>query len=396
MQQLQRIQSGQRYCDKVVHPHLRLEMPQKGAKKSHLGCTRCKQRRVKCDERVPCGNCRRRKESCHSELQPTAEERLQTTRSSTQPWLDDLELMDHYSCSAFLFTPNRRPGTAQTFKSFVTKIALQPETSYLMHGILAVSALNLAYNTPHEFDRYMQLFSRHQDVALSTFRTMLTGINEHNAEAMYVLGALISVSSMAQMSLTASHSILPKPFALNEIIEMIVLVRGVKDVVRQGHSWISAGPLSTNVDGFETPKDACPPLLVQMQLDKVRQMLVEQCSESDKAQYDRELGQLAQIYAAVQYHGSENRIEHGVVLRWVACVSDYYLARFQARHPPAMVIMAHYVVLWYVLRETWYVSTWAERALHGISLVLDRDWQAWLKWPGEQLITKLRVCRTHQ
>lgn len=59
----------------------------------------------------------------------------------------------------------------QIWRDALPRIALQ--TSYLMHGILALSALHIAYSHPGDRNRYLQAFDRHQSVALASFREAL-------------------------------------------------------------------------------------------------------------------------------------------------------------------------------------------------------------------------------
>lgn len=70
------------------------KMPQLGSRKSRLGCRQCKQRRVKCDECIPCGACLRRNDECS--LTATSLGEGSTTASGStaaffsQDWISDL------------------------------------------------------------------------------------------------------------------------------------------------------------------------------------------------------------------------------------------------------------------------------------------------------------------
>lgn len=66
-------------------------MPQLGSRKSRRGCLQCKQRRVKCDEDIPCGACLRRKEAC-SFLAPEPRGSVldPTIPANSEEWTHDL------------------------------------------------------------------------------------------------------------------------------------------------------------------------------------------------------------------------------------------------------------------------------------------------------------------
>jgi hypothetical protein len=66
-----------------------------------------------------------------------------------------------------------RPGVRQVWMQYVPQQALQ--NSFLMHGILALSALHLAYLSNYQETKYLQLCDKHQSIALKRFREILSG-----------------------------------------------------------------------------------------------------------------------------------------------------------------------------------------------------------------------------
>lgn len=70
-----------------------------------------------------------------------------------------------------------------------------------------------------------------------------------------------------------------------------------------------------------------------------------------------------------------------------------YIRLVQARNPPALIILAHYVATMTAVHTAWYTQNWAEYALRGISQALDGSLQHWLCWPMEQVQDRLKVLR---
>lgn len=104
---------------------------------------------------------------------------------------------------------------------------------FLLHGLLSLSAIWLARAKPEESRKYFRLFDKHQAIAISQYRTVLSGpVTDDMANALFALSSCISISSMARASLTgASRS--PTPYMeVSDFAELAALCSGVRDVIR--------------------------------------------------------------------------------------------------------------------------------------------------------------------
>lgn len=115
---------------------------------------------------------------------------------------------------------------------------------FLLHGLLSLSAIWLARARPDESRKYLRLFDKHQAVAISQYRTVLSGpVTDDMANALFALSSCISISSMARSCLTgASRS--PTPYMeIGDIAELAALCGGVRDVIRVvREQWVETGP----------------------------------------------------------------------------------------------------------------------------------------------------------
>ena len=85
-----------------------------------------------------------------------------------------------------------RPGVRHLWMQYVPQQARQH--AFLMHGILALSALHLAYLSNYQETKYLQLCDKHQSIALKRFREILSGeIDPSVSDALFALSATISV-----------------------------------------------------------------------------------------------------------------------------------------------------------------------------------------------------------
>jgi hypothetical protein len=102
---------------------------------------------VKCDEAAPCGNCVRRNEEC-SLLDPVPRDidapLDPALPHSTQEWLQDLELMHHYSTSTSRLWLGVREPVREIWGSYIPQQAIRHP--FLMHGILVGSSIPGTYS----------------------------------------------------------------------------------------------------------------------------------------------------------------------------------------------------------------------------------------------------------
>ena len=173
-----------------------------------------------CDEACPCANCVKRNLACTFERRPpkprpsplnqsdqssdSPGRSLQTDNaihSFQQPVPDasafvrewgaqDPELMHHY-CIYTSKTMSDRPSIRDVWQIEVPKIAYSYE--FLMHGILSLSALHLAYTRPERYSHYLNTSNFHMALGLQTFRIILQTPTKENCRALFCFSSLIMV-----------------------------------------------------------------------------------------------------------------------------------------------------------------------------------------------------------
>jgi len=120
---------------------------------------------------------------------------------------------------------------------------------FLMHGILALSALHVAYKQPDQGAKYITLCDKHQNTALESYRGSLTStIDASTADALFAFASMISVTSMAR---SCSPAVMRDAgmVDLDAVCELFFLTRGVRDVIHLNHVVISQGPMAEMFHG---------------------------------------------------------------------------------------------------------------------------------------------------
>ncbi|PKX97945.1 Zn(II)2Cys6 transcription factor [Aspergillus novofumigatus IBT 16806] len=201
-------------------------------KKSRNGCDQCKERRIKCNEDHPCGNCSRRGMNCtykrrHHSPSPIGEglgnvlglasgvqtprglcnsrfpsishgdtfgsflERVAEAAYIAQEWTSqDAELMHHFTLHTSKSLA-RRQQMQDAWQIALPTLAYSNE--FLMHGILALSALHLAHLKPENHSRYITSSRFHISLGLRSFRKILPSPTTDNCCALFAFSSLIMV-----------------------------------------------------------------------------------------------------------------------------------------------------------------------------------------------------------
>ncbi|OHE90948.1 fungal Zn binuclear cluster domain-containing protein [Colletotrichum orchidophilum] len=427
-----------------------------GHKKSRNGCQRCKARRVKCDEERPCQKCVAHGAHCSlldgpasvtAPLTPPAAAKLAqhyapiqaaavsasspqhqsrsvqeaaseasltpTAVSSTSPylgetapdarnpatdpwdlsedWLQSLRLMHHYSTSTRHVLPNDA-CTEELWKTAIPEMACSHK--FLMHGLLALSALHYAYIHPQERKKYDIISVNHQNVALRFFALRLNDINKHNCEAYFFLATLIFIVSICSVAHSES---LGRSVALSDVSQSFMLLHGVKGILdfQPIEAWRQRGG----------PLDALlrPPSLTQggwmssspfqKRLDAITALAREVPASFTEVINPQSVCVLALegLRRAHQISRSEGE-KPGGVWGWSATLPAMFIEMVGSGHPTALVILAHYTALAKPCEKAdWICDGWSGAVMRLVERTLDDEWKPWIEWPKRSVLERIDV-----
>ena len=258
-----------------------------------------------------------------------------------------------------------------------------------MHGLLALSALHLAYLNQYKSAQYLQLCDKHQTIAVKEFRVLLSiEVNPESADALLALASTISISSMARSCAAAEASEGAKATSMDNVAELLFLTRGVRDIVEVTYDYVRPGPMGELFDAHRMPEGTgiTIPQEVLDQFTAVRQMLATWGLDPEALTHCQSaLTDLVEIYENIVYWGSIGNVETGQVWRWKTMVTTGYVRLVQARCQPALIIFAYYAAATTAVRTAWYTQHWGEYAVRGVSFELDADMLLWIEWPRQQV-----------
>ena len=100
-------------------------------------------------------------------------------------------------------------------------------TEFLMHGILALSALHSAYLKPQRLSHYLALSGFHMSLGLRSFRRTLLSPSSENCHALFCFSGLVMVYIHASTT-KAIHGEEVSSQGLDSIFELLGLCRGTR------------------------------------------------------------------------------------------------------------------------------------------------------------------------
>ncbi|GKT63086.1 DUF814 domain-containing protein [Colletotrichum tofieldiae] len=293
-------------------------------------------------------------------------------------WITDLELMHHYSTTTCLTLP-RSNDVSQIWQFEVPRLGLT--YMFLMHEILAISALHLGYLHPEQRESYALHASQHQSDAIAGMRESLMQITPDNCHALFGTSSLLVLNAYSTFPYQRGSSQNPDVPTVDDILDVFLLVRGMSHILSSSQPIIQAGPFAPFFTEVVTP--ASTPLLdaVTQHLHNFRSSL-ETCNldQISKTVVMKEIG----VFLEWIIHAVETTAfpEIRVALTWPINLTEEYLQLLRNRDSAALTLLAYYcVVIRSTEATTWFMQGWGINAARAIVSDLDPEWKDMIKWP---------------
>lgn len=352
--------------------------------------------------------------------------------------IEDMKLLHHYTSITYATldtTVAQRPLWQKTV------VELGFRHPFLLHGILAISAIHLATTTTNNNNNstvraeLVRSSSAHINTALGTFRKLLEDINlsRDNCIALFVFSCIVVVYNfaVAQTEATAPESDDDRhrhgggggggdgdgdghehdPIAA--LLNSIRLVRGVDSVLKP--HWVTlitseVGPVLLN-----GCRDSVSPSLFGQgeeggegvrEIKRLKEVVLNSTpvllSQEDDPACIEAIDRLASIFLELEpatskitkdhHHNhesesenhrtrSESRTKLAAVFTWPITLRDRFVDLISLRHPVALVIVAHFAVLLRNVEGCWWLVGWCERIIDAVETSVGAEYQEWLVWP---------------
>jgi hypothetical protein len=247
---------------------------------------------------------------------------------------------------------------------------------FLMHGILALSALHLARtHDDHRRPTYLGTAVAHQNQALAYFRESLNDINASNAKAMFAFASIVAIYALG-----FPHPPDPKDpqTCLDDLLQVFNLSRGVQQVLAQATPAIkdTDWEIILQLDDYDStlPEEESSAL---RRLREVNEACGAQDPHHDPSVYATALENLEDMTAGI--HGGLTPIT--VACRWAIKMKASYVEAIREHNPLALVILAHYLAILHRSRPDWCVYDWTVTVPKAIWSILHDPWKPLAHWP---------------
>lgn len=283
-------------------------------------------------------------------------------------------------CNSTYHTLSRNESTDSIWRHAVPEEGLSHP--FLMHGILALSALHLARMGPDPSRRAVHLNRAvaHQNQALALFRELLGDIQETNAKAMFAFASIVVVYTFG---FPHSPDVQDPWTCIDDFYQVLVLTRGIHQVIKSPTALLGSSSFAPIfvVDEARAPL----PLETHTVLSQLR-TANESCASRDPSHesdiYASTIEKIADMLSWI-YAGMT---ASSVAGRWAFGLPPRFLELLREREPFALVMLAHYGVLLQYLKHRWCFDEWCVRVAKAVWAILDDQWRPLVHWAMQEIL----------
>ncbi|KAF9019390.1 hypothetical protein BDZ89DRAFT_1073051 [Hymenopellis radicata] len=363
--------------------------------KTRTGCLTCRKRKVKCDETsITCDNCSRRKMQCvwpdpskasspksPKMPRPTPSPELSLCRSAPPFDMTTLEIMHHYTSVAYNTVYDQPPEAAEIWRTVVPRLAFSAPSPFLLHSILAFSALHLhsLYGSEPKGAEYLRIARSYNTLAvraLPASQDLAQNADQIVLFLTYILGARYkfatesSVSSQSEWFAEIGRSALWTQldrwdrYRKTDIGLLIRALDSTDEAVsRLLDTDVTHALFPHSLSRLHLPTPDAP------DGDEVRDPAVSET-------YAEAINLLRRAFTASLLPDCQAY----AASIWVTSMSDSFMELLCQRRPRALIIAGHYCAIMHRMKGPWWARKGWSDELSRIRALLDDRWQRWLDW----------------
>lgn len=264
---------------------------------------------------------------------------------------------------------------------------------FLLHGILAFSALHLAHSQPERKTELYAEASTHHTIGLRMFQVAISNITPQNCDACFAFSSIIAAyawaSSNQRGDLFFSDTLVPTE---KSSVEWVSLVRGVYTLLEAAGEWMTSGSMTLILQ----PRQVDPKLAraanseVGAKLTALSQLWESSPERFDTNEVDvlnETLDLLHEACGLVALSSTDREIDIIlVVYGWPIKVPEAFFTLVKKQKPEALILLAHYSLLLNKVDQLWYMKGMSRRLLQTIHSRIGKEWVSWMTWPLQDLV----------
>jgi hypothetical protein len=265
-------------------------------------------------------------------------------------------------------------GVIRVWKKEVPQLAF--EHDFLMDNLLALASVHMDHVAPQSAN--YQLTALYQDKALRVYREAVANFSKDNFLAVIIASVLLSPSALV-INRKADENRLWS-------VDWLVMHTGVGTILKAA-AWTDVlesciAPIF-NIQ-LPNPAPTLIPMALQQMLDSVKD---DDLDTSYRDVLFESVVGLGGLYGRIAHNGLVQTTAIDV-MRWPYMIPSQFRELAKERVPQALVILAHFIVLFELLPQLWWVSDVAGHEVDTIGILLGPQWQRFLVFPKAVVRTK--------
>lgn len=264
---------------------------------------------------------------------------------------------------------------------------------FLLHGILAFSALHLSRSQPERKILLYAQASTHHDTGLRMFQAAMNNLSPQNCEACFTFSSIIATYAWASSDQTGDLFFSdPSVSEGKSNVEWVNLLRGVYTLLQAAGEWMASGsfqsilqPRSTNPEEVRAADPEVDAKLAA--LSQLWESSPGKFGLDDKKLLNETLSLLRHSCGLMALSSTHQEIDMiGVVFAWPIKVPEAYFVMVRKRVPEALILLAHYSLLLNSVDKLWYMRGMSRRLLQTIHSKIGDELESSISWPLQELI----------
>jgi hypothetical protein len=257
--------------------------------------------------------------------------------------------------------------------------------AFLMHEMLAFSALHKAHKLPGKRAQYYSFGIHHQDLTIRGIREKLRNVTPHEAPAIVATSTLLTLSVFASTGFELNYpEIANSQSAIDGILNIFNLMQGMGNVLALAQVHV--------VNSFIAPmfKDSTEAIPSQPMLQELLQRLPALSAfiqsrpdlpEQERMTYLTAIASFEPVLQMAMAPCVDNRELHFLFL-WPMYLQPDFLNLLRQRHSGALAIAMHYSTMLFASQSRyWLMEGWGEQLMRACLDKLNQDWHSACQWP---------------
>jgi len=275
----------------------------------------------------------------------------------------------------------------------IPKIALSHD--WLMHSILAVSALHIAHLNPEQQRLYWRRAVVHQDQALQGQQKALANPTRENGDALFAFSLVIIYLAFASLKTLETAEDAP----LEGVIRCLHMLGGMRAIAPAVRHYVEEGPLAPLLHHHPGNIKSNPTFREAGTESHFSKLLVFASTNADLND-DQDMNDTESFAAAASsLRASYLKVEAipegqpmtPPIWHWAVRLPASFVTRLREGHCVPLILVAHWCVLLVQVQHYWFIQGWVDQTMGDLTRCLAQEYREWLDWPNERILEIRRV-----